>query len=85
MSNNIHNYFFVNLQEKDIKEFVEKSIIKAHQVKPLMKKTDIYKQLIRDWYNGKYGDIGLQQVCLENQVDYQQVIKYRKSVDNEKV
>ncbi len=70
--------------EKKLADKSRETIAKANEIRtPTVKKTETYKQLIRDWYLGKYGDIGLPQVCTENQVDYQQVVKYKKSVDSE--
>lgn len=73
------------IAEKKLADKSRETIAKANEIRaPAAKKSDIYKQLIRDWYNGKYGDMGLPQVCQENEHDYQQVIKQKKSVDLER-
>lgn len=48
-------------------------------------KREIYKQHIRDYNSGKFGDITLLKSCIITGIEYDQVIKFKSRVDAEEV
>jgi hypothetical protein len=70
------------IAEKKLAEKSRETVERANAPKePKQKKSDIYKDHIRKFNMGKFGDMSLRQSCIENGLPYQSVINMKAELD----
>ena len=68
--------------EKKLAEKARETIERTNQIKqPKMKKTDIYKEHLKKFKEGAFGNMSLRQSCIENGLPYQSVLNMKAEAD----
>jgi uridine kinase len=71
-----------SVAEKKLAEKSREIVERANEVKkPKQSKSEIYKDHLRKFKEGKFGDMSLRQSCIDNGLPYQSVLNMRAELD----
>jgi hypothetical protein len=70
------------IAEKKLAEKSRETVERANEIKaPKQKKSDIYKDHLRKFNEGKFGDMSLRQSCINEGLPYQSVVNMKAELD----